>query len=113
MFTFVGTIALLWLLEADRRRLVLTLVLFAAWANLHGGFLFGLVLIAMYLTGDVLAFVVSLNCTVKSYVDTLNGDCDVRHNRSRLVFHAAANLTSLFLSHRYTTEGERETESNK
>jgi hypothetical protein len=54
VFTFVGTIALLWLLEADRRRLVLTLVLFAAWANLHGGFLFGLVLIAMYLTGDVL-----------------------------------------------------------
>ena len=57
VFTFVGTVAILGLLEApararDRRSLLLAFVLFATWANLHGGFLFGLVLIAMYLVGD-------------------------------------------------------------
>jgi hypothetical protein len=53
-------VALLWVLEArggharGRGTLGLTFLLFAAWANLHGGFLFGLVLIAMYLAGDAL-----------------------------------------------------------
>ena len=56
VFTFAGTVALLWLLEAPgRRATLLTFALFALWANLHGGFLFGLVLIGMYLAGDLLA----------------------------------------------------------
>ncbi len=60
VFTFLGTVALLWLLEVPRRRTLdgrsagLAFVLFAVWANLHGGFLFGLVLIGMYLAGDAL-----------------------------------------------------------
>ena len=63
VFTFAGTAALLWLLEARALRessprpyriLALVLLLFAVWANLHGGFLFGLVLIAMYVAGDLL-----------------------------------------------------------
>ena len=36
------------------RPLLATLLLFVVWANLHGGFLFGLVLIGMYLVGDAL-----------------------------------------------------------
>ena len=64
VFTFLGTVSLLWLIEgADRgrpalprlARLGLTALLFAVWANLHGGFLFGLVLLAMYLAGDAIA----------------------------------------------------------
>ena len=60
VFTFAGAVALLWLLESPgaqariRWLLALAFLLFAAWANLHGGFLFGLVLIGMYLAGDVL-----------------------------------------------------------
>jgi hypothetical protein len=63
VFTFTGTAALLWLLESRSlrdpsarpiRAMGLTLVLFAVWANLHGGFLFGLVLIGMYVAGDLL-----------------------------------------------------------
>jgi hypothetical protein len=37
------------------RRLLLVLTLFAIWANLHGGFLFGLILICFYSVGDVIA----------------------------------------------------------
>jgi hypothetical protein len=80
VFSFVGAIGLLWLLEtvdgadanviASRssgrrsnrvvkltRPLFLTFALFLLWANLHGGFLFGLVLIGMYLVGDTLEIV--------------------------------------------------------
>lgn len=54
VFTFAGTVALLWLLEAPgRRAAIMAFGLFALWANLHGGFLFGLVLIGMYLAGDL------------------------------------------------------------
>jgi hypothetical protein len=38
----------------DSRRLLSTLLLFAIWANLHGGFLFGLVLIGFYVVGDAI-----------------------------------------------------------
>ena len=78
VFSFVGAILTLWLLESDGRtdetsnrvesghktirpsgprnvrHLLTTLLLFAVWANLHGGFLFGLVLIGMYLVGGSL-----------------------------------------------------------
>ena len=69
VFSYVAVVGLMALLESsvvghqssqerrpktDSRRLLLTILLFAAWANLHAGFLFGLVLIGMYLVGDVL-----------------------------------------------------------
>jgi hypothetical protein len=38
--------------KTDSRRLLLAVLLFAAWSNLHGGFLFGLVLIGFYIVGD-------------------------------------------------------------
>jgi hypothetical protein len=55
VFTFAGTVAVLWLAEsrlARMRLLALTALLFALWANLHGGFLFGLVLLGMYVAAD-------------------------------------------------------------
>jgi hypothetical protein len=53
LFTLLGVILLMGLLERGdgRPRTWLYLPLFAVWANLHGGFLFGLVLIAIYLVG--------------------------------------------------------------
>lgn len=55
VYTFLGSITLLWLLErGSRRGAVWITALFAVWANLHGGFLFGLVLICLYLAGDAL-----------------------------------------------------------
>jgi hypothetical protein len=43
--------------KTDSRRLLLAVPLFATWANLHGGFLFGLVLIGFYVVGDGIALV--------------------------------------------------------
>ena len=55
VFTLLGAVATLWLLERGGRRAPwIALALFAVWANLHGGFLYGLVLIALYLAGDLL-----------------------------------------------------------
>jgi hypothetical protein len=54
LFTFIGTTLLLFLLEGSRRRLVWPIApLFVVWANLHGGFLFGLILIGIYLAGSI------------------------------------------------------------
>lgn len=52
LFTFVGVALLLFLLEGRTRRVWLFALLFAVWANLHGGFLFGLILIAIYAAGS-------------------------------------------------------------
>lgn len=53
LFSILATVLLLALLERPgRRRLVPIALLFALWANLHGGFLFGLILIALYAAGD-------------------------------------------------------------
>jgi hypothetical protein len=55
VFTLVGAVATMWLLERGGRRAPLVaLGIFAVWANLHGGFLYGLVLIGLYLIGDAL-----------------------------------------------------------
>jgi hypothetical protein len=66
VFSYAAVVGLMALLEVTSResrvarpvtrdpRLLLVLALFAIWANLHAGFLFGLVLIGMYLVGDVL-----------------------------------------------------------
>jgi hypothetical protein len=57
LFTLVGVALLLFLLERPtstaRRRVWLFAPLFVLWANLHGGFLFGLILIAVYLLGSL------------------------------------------------------------
>jgi hypothetical protein len=56
LFTLVLVMVLLHLLEpAGRRRPSwVFLPLFVLWANLHGGFLFGLILIGLYLAGSLL-----------------------------------------------------------
>lgn len=55
LFTFVLTVVLLHLLESrGGRRVWLFAPLFVVWANLHGGFVYGFVLIGIYLAGDVL-----------------------------------------------------------
>jgi hypothetical protein len=41
-------------LTVDRRLLFATFLLFAAWSNLHGGWVFGLLLIGIYFTGHLL-----------------------------------------------------------
>ena len=54
LFSIVGAALTLFLLESDRpRRLIYALPLFALWANLHGGWLFGLVMIGAYIAGDL------------------------------------------------------------
>src|SRR5690606_15892323 len=53
LFTLLGVVVLLGLLERPGRRgLVLIALLFAVWANLHGGFLYGLILVGVYAAGD-------------------------------------------------------------
>jgi hypothetical protein len=54
LFSFVAIVILLDLLEGRRRRSVLACAaLFAIWANLHGGFVYGWILIGLYLVGSV------------------------------------------------------------
>src|SRR5262249_7239951 len=54
LFTPLGAILTLTLLESSgRRRIWFALPLFAFWANLHGGFVYGLLMIAFYATGDL------------------------------------------------------------
>lgn len=53
LFTLLAVVLLLDLVERPgRRRLGLVALLFAVWANLHGGVLYGLILIALYAAGD-------------------------------------------------------------
>jgi hypothetical protein len=52
LVTFLAVMLLLFLLERERpAKLWVYGLLFAVWANLHGGFSFGLVLIGIYFTG--------------------------------------------------------------
>ncbi len=55
LFTMLGVVLVMGLLERDREgaRPWAYMPLFAVWANLHGGFLFGIVLIGLYLAGDL------------------------------------------------------------
>jgi hypothetical protein len=54
LFTLLFVVALLYLLEpGSRRRIWLLVPLFAVWANLHGGWVFGLILLGIYLTGSL------------------------------------------------------------
>jgi hypothetical protein len=58
LFTLVGVMLVLPYLESpprrDSRRLGGAFLLFALWANLHGGFVFGFVLLGIYFVGNVL-----------------------------------------------------------
>lgn len=55
LFSLLATVLLLELAERDTPRSTWWFApLFALWANLHGAFLFGLVILAMYLVGDLL-----------------------------------------------------------
>src|SRR5215208_2294490 len=52
LFSFLATVVLLSLLEGRPRRAILaSAILFALWANLHGGFVYGWILIGVYLVG--------------------------------------------------------------
>ena len=54
LFSFVAVVLLLDLLERrPRTGIPLTAALFVLWANLHGGFLYGWILIGLYLAGSV------------------------------------------------------------
>jgi hypothetical protein len=54
MFSIVGSAITLFLLESERpRRALYFLPLFALWANLHGGWAYGLTMIAAFIIGDL------------------------------------------------------------
>jgi hypothetical protein len=54
LFSFLAVVILMILLETPKRKSVVACaVLFAIWANLHGGFLYGLILIGLYLLGSL------------------------------------------------------------
>ena len=54
MFTILASALTMFLLESERRsRYLLAIPLFAIWSNLHGGWIFGLLLIATYVAGDL------------------------------------------------------------
>lgn len=60
MFSIVGAALTLFLLESERpRRQLLFVPLFAVWANLHGGWLYGMAMIAMYIAGDIAEAILS------------------------------------------------------
>jgi len=60
VFSWPLTVALLTMLEARKRPpLWAFAILFGMWANLHGGWLYGLIVIGMYLTGHVLEVLVN------------------------------------------------------
>jgi len=54
----LGGLLTLWLLERiSYRRVWLFASLFVACANLHGGFIYGIILVGLYLAGDLLELV--------------------------------------------------------
>jgi hypothetical protein len=54
LFSIVGSALTIFLLESERpRRQLLFVPLFAVWANLHGGWLYGLALIGMFIVGEL------------------------------------------------------------
>ena len=60
MFSIVGAMVTMILLEsANPRRNVLFVPLFALWANLHGGWLYGLTMIGAYIAGSIVEALIS------------------------------------------------------
>jgi hypothetical protein len=61
LFSIVGSALTLFLLESERPRSQLLFIpLFVVWANLHGGWLYGLALISMYIAGELAEAVISV-----------------------------------------------------
>jgi hypothetical protein len=60
LFSIVGATLTLMLLELEsaKRKILLSIPLFALWANLHGGWLYGLTMIGAYAVGDVMESIV-------------------------------------------------------
>ena len=83
LFTALGAILTLMVIDhSERRRLWPLAPIFILWTNLHGGFLFGLVMIATYLIGDLAEF---LNAS----------DRERDQWKERAVFHARALALAL------------------
>jgi hypothetical protein len=62
MFSILAALLTVLLLEGrSRNRLLMFAALFALWANLHGGWLFGLLLISLYTAGEFLEYWVGGN----------------------------------------------------
>ena len=60
MFSIVGTALTLFLLESNPRyRQLLFVPLYAIWANLHGGWLYGLMMIGAFIAGELLEALVT------------------------------------------------------
>lgn len=60
MFSIVGVLLTVYLLESGRgRKWIFFIPLYGLWANLHGGWLYGLAVIGVYITGQLLETVVS------------------------------------------------------
>ncbi len=86
MFTIAGTVAVLLLLEAATPTAVgLCVVVFALWANLHGGWIYGLAMIALYVAGDA----------VGSFGERCPGAMDPRRVRLRRIMLFLAPLSVL------------------
>jgi succinate dehydrogenase hydrophobic anchor subunit len=67
LFTYLGVVLLLALLEPARaRRVWLVVPLFAIWANLHGGWLFGLFLLSAYAAGALLEWRAAPNAEARA-----------------------------------------------
>ena len=55
MFSILGALLTLFLLESrGRNRIAAVFLLFSLWANLHGGWLYGLLMAAAYVAGDLI-----------------------------------------------------------
>lgn len=54
LFSFVAVVLLLWILERrPSKPLLWSVLLFGVWANLHGGFSYGLIVTGLYLVGGL------------------------------------------------------------
>jgi hypothetical protein len=60
LFSIVGSAITLFLLESERpKRNLYFIPVYAVWANLHGGWLYGLAVVAMYIAGELAEALIS------------------------------------------------------
>jgi hypothetical protein len=116
VFSFLGVILLLSLLEGRKhdgaepgsggparppvlpsfRAALAAFLLFVLWANLHGGFLYGLVMLGMYLVGDLASDRAALPRHGLMLIAALAGSC-VNPVGPALLEHVAGYLGNTFL----------------
>ena len=91
MFSIVGAAVTLFLLESKHpKRSLLFIPTFAIWANLHGGWLYGLLMIGLYLVGNVAEAVIA--------PDERKGRlADARSNLTSLVLAGLATIANPYL----------------